>query len=291
MKIIKATHLGMCFGVRDAINLTTRLAETRAVTVLGELVHNPAVLRELRDDGVEFENELADVRTSMVVITAHGASDSRVRAAREQHPAVVEATCPLVHHAHRELNALVAQGGYPVVIGRAGHVEVRGLTEDLAECSVVLSAQDIERLPHRAMYGVVAQTTQPIDRVHGLVALMRSRLKGAEIRFRDTVCRPTKDRQSAAVQLARECDVVIVVGGSNSNNTGELANTCRRFCTRVHRIESPDELAAHWFEPNDVVGLTAGTSTPDSVIADVEARLNEIARIRENCSTNNLQPC
>src|ERR1043165_5079641 len=138
MTIIRAEHLGMCFGVRDAIALAESQAESEPVTILGELVHNEAVLAELRAKGIRIENEAARVSTNTAIITAHGASQWRKNAAREHGLNLLEATCPLVHVAHRAVGKLVCEGFHPIVIGKRDHIEVRGLTEDLREFDVVL---------------------------------------------------------------------------------------------------------------------------------------------------------
>ena len=124
---------------------------------------------------------------------------------------------------------------------------------------------------------MAAQTTQPIDRVRRLVTLIRARFPQSDVRFIDTVCHPTKERQSAAVELARACDVVIVVGGASSNNTRELVNTCRQHCSRVHHIQTEAELRAEWFRGAATVGLTAGTSTPDEIIDRVDRHMRALA--------------
>ena len=212
LTVLRAKHLGMCFGVRDAITLAKRVVKSRPLTVLGELVHNATVLDDLLGEGVQFETLASDVKTEMVLITAHGASNRTKMRARESGLKLRDATCPLVHHAHKQVCQLVEDGYHPVVIGRRGHVEVRGLTEDLSEHDVVLSEDDIDALSLRRRYGVVAQTTQPIARVHELVDYLKNRFPAAEVRFEDTVCQPTKQRQSAAVELAKRSDVVLVVG-------------------------------------------------------------------------------
>lgn len=276
MRIIRAEHLGWCFGVRDAVQLVTEQARQGAVTVLGDLVHNESVNAALRAQGVRLTRDLDQVRTGTVIITAHGVSAAALAQARQAVPRVLEATCPLVHFAHRAVKELVADGYHPVVVGQRDHVEVRGLTGDLREFDVVLTRDDVWQLAPRDRFGVVAQTTQPIDRVRWLVALMRQAFPAAEIRFSDTVCLPTKQRQAAAVALARQCDVVVVIGGRHSNNTNELAQTCAQHCRRVVRIETASDLRAEWFTRSDTVGLTAGTSTPDELIDEVEDQLNTV---------------
>jgi len=277
MKIIRAEHLGMCFGVRDAITLAVQTAEREPLTILGDLVHNETVLAELRAKGIRIELKPAKVGSRTVMVTAHGASVRAMKETRQRGLNVLEATCPLVHVAHRSLVKLVSEGFYPVIIGRSDHVEVRGMTEDLTECDVVLEEKDVANLRPRPRFGVIAQTTQPIDSVRHLVRLMRERFPKSEVSFVDTVCQPTKQRQGAAVELAQKCSVVIVIGGAHSNNTHELVKTCSRFCPRVHHVQTAGELRPDWFHANDTVGITAGTSTPNAVIAEVERQIPKLA--------------
>jgi 4-hydroxy-3-methylbut-2-en-1-yl diphosphate reductase len=283
MKILRAAHLGMCFGVRDALGLA--LGQTVPATILGDLVHNETVLEQLRSQGVRTQAEVAEVSTTRVIITAHGASQRRLEEVRRRGLDVVEATCPLVHAAHRALRDLVGAGFFPVIIGRRDHVEVRGMTEDLDSYCVVLDESDLASMEARPRFGVMAQTTQPIERVRSLVQKMRERFVSSEIRFVDTVCQPTKLRQTAAEDLAQRCDVVIVIGGANSNNTRELVNTCRHYCERVHHVRTADDLHATWLAGAETIGITAGTSTPDKVIDGVEEWLNEFGRFQEALST------
>ncbi len=266
----------MCFGVRDAIALARAQDRSPPLTILGELVHNETVLAGLRARGIRMEDRVENVRTPSVMITAHGAPDKTLQALQERGLRVLEATCPLVHYAHRAVKTLIRENFHPVIIGQRGHVEVRGLTQDLAEFDVILTEEDTLQLAERPRFGVAAQTTQPIDRVRHLVGVMRHRFPRSEIRFLDTVCQPTKQRQAAALEVARQADVVIVVGGEHSNNTRELAATCRRFCPRVHQVADASGLCADWMMDVETVGLTAGTSTPDHVIDEVELRLRAL---------------
>jgi 4-hydroxy-3-methylbut-2-enyl diphosphate reductase len=276
MKIIRAEHLGMCFGVRDAITLALKQTETAPLTILGDLVHNEKVLSGLRARGIAIEQQIADVATQTVMITAHGTSELALKRIRERGLNVLEATCPLVHVAHRAVAELVGQGFHPVIIGKRDHVEVRGMTDDLAAFDVVLTEEDVMQLAARPRFGIAAQTTQPIDRVRHLVDLIRQRFPESEVRFLDTVCRPTKQRQTAAIELARQCDVVVVIGGANSNNTRELVATCRNHCPRVHHVQARENLRPEWFADAATIGLTAGTSTPDCLIDQVEHGIREL---------------
>ena len=286
MKIIRAEHLGMCFGVKDAIALALETANREPLTILGDLVHNENVLATLKAKGVVIEQHADKVTTQTVMVTAHGASERAVAQTRALGFNVLEATCPLVTVAHHAVLKLAREGFHPVIVGKRDHVEVRGLTGDLDEFDVVLSEADVLSLQERPRFGVAAQTTQPIEKVRLLVNLLRIHFPNSEVRFIDTVCRPTKQRQHAAVELAQQCDVVIVIGGAHSNNTRELVETCSRYCNRVHHVQTADDLRAEWLEAATVAGITAGTSTPDDIIHRVEQTLHAMVVAHEvHCST------
>ena len=266
----------MCFGVRDAIDLALEHADVGPLTILGDLVHNPTVLEALDAKGIAVAQDVADVRTPALMVSAHGTSDRALARTRALGFNVVEATCPLVHVAHRAVAALARDGYHVVIVGQRAHVEVRGLTGDLDRFDVVLEEDDVLALDAHPKIGVAAQTTQPLEKVHRLVALIRRRFPQSEVRFIDTVCKPTKQRQSSAIEMASQADVVIVVGGRSSNNTRELVATCSRYCASVYHVQTDADVRPEWLETANVVGLTAGTSTPDEMIDCVEARIREI---------------
>lgn len=273
MRIVLAEAMGMCFGVRDAIETALREAARGPITVLGELVHNPTVLSRLAAAGVALARSPEEVATRRVLVSAHGTSEPVRAALRRRGHDLIEATCPLVERVHSAARRLAEAGRHVVVVGLAGHTEVRGIVGDLPDATVVFSEGDIVRLRGRGRIGVVAQTTQPLPRVIALVRAMRERFPGADVLLLDTVCQPTKDRQEAAERLAAQVAVVIVVGAAHSNNTRELAATCERMGARVHRVADPEEIRDEWLDGVDAVGLTAGTSVPDDVAGAVLRRL------------------
>jgi 4-hydroxy-3-methylbut-2-enyl diphosphate reductase len=278
MKILLAEHFGICFGVRDAIAQAETLAASAPLTVLGELVHNPVVRDRLQDQGVRegsLDSALAD--SERVMITAHGASDRTREKWRAAGFDIADGTCPLVRHANEQLKRLAAAGYLPIVIGKREHVEVRGLTEDFPNACVVEGEDDILQLPRCDRYGVISQTTQPIEHVRSLVGKIRALYGRAEVRFVDTVCKPTKDRQLALRNLIAEADTIVVVGGRASNNTRQLVATCRKAGRRAIHIERPEELDANDFKGVKTVGLTAGTSTLRETVETVLKRLQEFS--------------
>lgn len=273
MKVIRAYAMGFCFGVRDALEYTRIRSAEAPLTILGELVHNEEVNARLRAAGVAFAKTPEEVGTKNVLITAHGASGRLIADLKGRGLEVLESTCPLVRLAHGAALRLSKSGRHVVVVGKKDHAEVRGLVGDLDDYSVIIEAGDIESVPERDKYGLIAQTTQPVSKLRYLEGLLREKFPASDFESVDTVCRPTKERQKAVEDLARTCALVVVVGGKNSNNTRELAATCERLGARVRLIQGEADLDPAWFRGLDRVGLTAGTSTPDAVIEAVENRL------------------
>jgi 4-hydroxy-3-methylbut-2-en-1-yl diphosphate reductase len=279
MNIHLARHYGMCFGVRDALRATHDAAKKTPVTILGQLVHNPVVDEHLRALGVR-QGELSNpgsASTRDVIITAHGASEAQRASLVRAGLRVTDTTCPLVRKAHDALAVLVGAGYFPVVIGQASHVEVRGLTGDFPGAAVVLDDSDVARVPFHPRIGVISQTTQPVARALELVELLKRRHPLAAIRFVDTICHPTKQRQRSLEELCTRCDTVVVIGGRNSNNTRQLTRSAQRPGCRAFQVEGPDDLQPVWFRHSENVGVTAGTSTLDETVRAVLDRLQAIA--------------
>src|SRR5262245_8004880 len=247
MEVRLAEHYGMCFGVRDAVDLALRLTRQGPLTILGDLVHNPDVVAQMDAAGAVRVREIDDVQTRAVLLTAHGTAKRVKLELRDEGHQVHDATCPLVKRVHLAAAKLVADGYHPVVIGQAGHVEVRGLIGDLREYTVVLTEDDLGQLEGKPRLGVVAQTTQPLGHVLTLVDAMRRRFPEADVRYIDTVCQPTKDRQDALRRLACESDVVVVVGGPESNNSRKLTELARGLGRPAYQVAGAAELRPEWF--------------------------------------------
>jgi len=281
MKLHLAQHYGMCFGVRDALRATHTTAMRGPVTMLGQLVHNPVVTAHLKTLGVktgrlEDATSGTSAATKEVIITAHGASDSQRVALKKAGHQVTDTTCPLVRKAHTALNTLVQEGYHPVVIGQRDHAEVLGLIGDFPQATVILKNADLELIPRHHKLGVISQTTQPLDHVLHLIESLKQQHSDAEVRFIDTVCHPTKQRQTALEELCQQCELVIIIGGRNSNNTHQLTEKATRLGVRAHQIETAADLDPAWFHGIQDVGITAGTSTLDETVRTVMERLKEI---------------
>ena len=280
-QILLAEHYGMCFGVRDALAAAHEVASRRPATILGQLVHNEVVRQRLSEAGArEGRLEAQQAGTADVIVTAHGAADRDRERWKGAGYRVTDTTCPLVRKAHDALAKLVLQGCTPLVIGKRDHVEVRGLTGDFPGAQVVLSEEDVDALPFAQRFGVVAQTTQPIDRVERVLAMIRQRHPGAKVVFKDTVCHPTKARQTALDRLCEAAGFVLVVGGRNSNNSRQLVEKARTKGCRAELVTRAEEIMEDWFSDIGVVGVTAGTSTLDESVEEVLCRLETLGGIR-----------
>jgi 4-hydroxy-3-methylbut-2-enyl diphosphate reductase len=276
LQVIRAEAMGMCFGVRDALELAQAQRDPDRTTIQGELVHNEEILRRLRRRGFHMQPEARGrqlPKTPKVLVTAHGISDRERKQLEGAGHQLVDTTCPLVVHVHDTARDLQAAGYHVLVIGKPGHVEVRGIVGDLSHFHVVDDPAKVERYPYDRL-GVVCQSTFMADRARAILAAIEARNPGAEVRFVDTICEPTKQRVRAVRELSRRVRVVVVVGGRNSNNTRQLAAMCTASGCSTHHVQGPGDLRLHWFRGVRVVGLTAGTSTLPETIDDVEAALN-----------------
>jgi 4-hydroxy-3-methylbut-2-enyl diphosphate reductase len=278
MDVIRAKAMGFCFGVRDALALAESLANPEGVTIHGELVHNESVLVELGRRGFRQTPEAArheTPATAHVLITAHGVSRrerARLGAAGKR---LIDATCPLVNRVQEAAQDLQRRGFFVLVVGRPGHAEVEGIVGDLDDYAV-LADESAARAFAAAKLGLVCQSTTPPALAERVRRSVERANPGKEIVFMDTICRPTKDRQQAVLDLLDQIDALVVVGGRQSHNTRQLAQLALDHDVPVAHVQGPSDLDIDWFAGRKAVGLTAGTSTPDHVIDAVECALRGI---------------
>ncbi|MEN6627499.1 MAG: 4-hydroxy-3-methylbut-2-enyl diphosphate reductase [Candidatus Sumerlaeia bacterium] len=281
MKVIRAAAMGMCFGVRDALEVARGIVEPAEVTIYGELVHNEAVTRELAGRGFrvlgEAERKSKMPVTPKIMITAHGISKiERLRMSAAGYE-LIDTTCPLVRRAHEAARELAAMGCFVLVIGRRGHVEVEGIVGDLKRHEVIESAAEARQYGE-PFIGVLCQTTTAPAVAGEIIERIRLLNAGSQIHYAPTICRATMDRQAAVRSLLARVEALVVVGGRKSNNTIQLAEMARGAGKPCALVTSADEVDAGWLAQFETVGLTAGTSTPDEAIEAVHRRMVEIAR-------------
>ncbi len=268
MNVIRAKHAGVCYGVERALDMAhAAMLDDEQTYTLGPLIHNPKVVEELEANGVRVAKSPQDVQGGIVIIRSHGVEPDVLESLRARGLTVIDATCPHVAKAQRSAAALRDMGATVVVVGRADHPEVRGLCGHAGSKAIVVA--DVDELPAKLEppVGVVVQTTESAEKLESVVSGIRAR--GIEPIVKNTICFATRQRQESAARLAEEVDAIVIVGGKNSSNTTHLFEICQAHCARAHFVESADELVPSWFEGCEVVGVTAGASTPADQIQEV----------------------
>ena len=277
MKIEVAAHAGFCFGVRRSVSAVDGLlASGKRITTLGPVIHNPAVIEGMKARGVVVAEEKEEVEGDTVVIRAHGAPKSVHDYFLKKGMEVVDTTCPFVERIHRRVREASAQGIPVVIVGEKEHAEVvgiRGWVEG-SDCFIVYSAGEIDALPPMQRACIVAQTTTPQALYDGLCAHLRERIPECEV-F-GSICKASVLHQSEARELAARVDVMLVVGGRNSSNTRKLFALCSEICKRTYFIEKAEQVAGIPITGNEIIGITAGASTPDEIIKEVVTRMSEL---------------
>ncbi len=278
MEVIVADNAGFCFGVKRAIKMATDTLDQAPgpVKSLGQLIHNPQVVSLFQRRGLDVVCDLGELPSdSTVVIRSHGVGPAVKLEAMQRSLNVVDTTCPFVTKAQQYAAKLIAENYKVVVIGDAHHPEVIGVVAHTEGKAIVLdSVAEAEKLKFIPRMGVVFQTTHSIGHVQEIVGALLKR--GKEVRVFNTLCGATTSMQKTAVELAPTVEAMVIIGGRQSANTAQLAEVCRRVNPRVLQVESVDELDEEWFRGIRRVGVSAGASTPDEVIAEVVARLTDI---------------
>ena len=279
MQIERARELGLCYGVRRAIDMLREAVATHGpLETLGPVAHNRVLVHELTAIGVKSVDSLDLIRGPVVVISAHGVAPSVTRELEERGLTIVDTTCPTVARAQRVAEALANEGFTIVIFGDADHTEVKGLLGWAGERS--MASLDVAGLPLEGPAEVflrvaaISQTTQRLAEFTSFVQELCGRLlpEAAELRVINTLCGATQRRQESAAELAHRVDLMFVIGGHHSANTRRLADTCSALVETYH-IETADEIEEARVKGKRHVGITAGASTPDSSIELVEQRL------------------
>lgn len=297
--------MGFCMGVRRAVTLMEEAATSGSqLFSYGEIVHNSRVVEQLESAGVKrlpgLDAAGADPGSALrlgaegnrIAITAHGVAQDVMESLEGAGAEIVDTTCPIVTRAQRYAEKFVREGRHVLIYGDPGHKEVRGIVGWANDEQGRLQATVVERsdpdslkalveefpggFPSRI--GVMVQTTHKVEDfgrfVSGLMEIQRD--VNFDFHVVNTLCHATTGQQGAAANLARVVDVMVVVGGRNSANTRHLREVCLEQGTATHHIESAEEIDAAWFEGAGRVGITAGASTPDESVDEVEARLREL---------------
>lgn len=280
MKIERAEGLGFCFGVKRALAILEDVARQKGgVETLGALVHNQQVMSRLNNLGVSVVKDVSEVTGDTVVISSHGVGPKVLAAIKSRGIGIVDTTCPFVQRAQTAARRLSEAGFFTVIYGDVNHPEVKGILGWADGKGIAtLSAGDLDAVDLPRHIGLLSQTTQVPSRFIEFAKAVTEKafIKDAELRLVDTVCHDIRQRQAAALDLARRADLMLVIGGHHSANTRHLVDLCSPHA-ETYLVETAAEIDPAWLKGKELVGITAGASTAPETIDAVVRRLEEMA--------------
>ena len=275
VKITIAKSAGFCFGVKRAIDLAQDIASKNSdVYTFGPLIHNPQEVARLEKENIKVVEDYSKIEKGVLVLRTHGIPlDIYENLSKKENIKIVDAACPFVKKAQDIIKELSKDSEQIVIVGEKKHPEVVALVSyGKGKCLVVEDKDDVKNVKKTDIIYIVSQTTQSPKKFEEIVNEIS---KISQVKVFNTICRATFDRQSAAAKLAKEVNVMIVIGGKNSGNTTRLYQICSNI-TKTYHIEDVDEIEPAWFDKVESVGITAGASTPDWIIENIKGRIKEI---------------
>lgn len=273
MDILLAKSAGFCFGVKRATQMAFDAAsQYPSLQSLGPLIHSPQMVKKLEDHGIRVCHQVNDADGDALIVRSHGVTASEMKELRASGKAVVDATCPFVTRAQKHAAELSRDAGMLVIVGEAHHPEVKGiLSYATGDVRVVANVEQARSLPKCPQMGIIAQTTQSLENFRAIVGVCLEKTR--DLKIYNTICDATTVRQEEAIAIARQVELMLVVGGFNSANTSRLAELCREQGTTTYHLETAAEIDPAWFVGIERVGLTAGASTPQFLIEEIIAHL------------------
>ncbi len=279
--IIKlASSYGFCFGVKRAIRIAE---EHKGSKTYGPLIHNKDEINRLKEGfNIGLAEKFDDVNPDdSVVIRTHGIPKDELSKLKAQENTIIDATCPYVTTPQKIVEKMSNDGYSIVIFGDKNHPEIRGVVsyaKELKNAFIVNDEKELEGLPILSKVAVVAQTTRkPTDFVKVVSALI---LQHKEVRVFNTICNATFENQDAAAELAKDADVMIVIGGKHSSNTKQLHSICKSYCEDSYLIENEKEFESEWFKDKNLCGISAGASTPDWIVQNVIDKIEIIKQVK-----------
>jgi len=275
VEIKLAKSYGFCFGVKRAIEIAE---ESKDAITMGPLIHNKEEINRLKENfSVTTANDMSEIKEEKrVIIRTHGITKEDLATLEASNKEIINATCPFVTKP-QEIVQNMSEEGYKIVIfGDENHPEVKGVRSYAKnDALVVLDVCDLEGKILGPKVAIVSQTTRKISQFQKIVDFLIERV--SEVRVFNTICNATFENQDAAREIAKESDIVIVIGGKNSSNTKQLLSIAQEFCSDSYLVENEKELEAKWFEGKEKCGVTAGASTPDWIIKKVTAKISQLS--------------
>ena len=269
MKILVAKSAGYCFGVRDAVKIAYETSKNVGdVYMLGTIVHNERVVDDLSKSGAKVVNDLELVpKDKPILFRAHGTAPEVWDKAKEKNMNVVDATCPLVIEIHEEIKKLESEGRRTIIIGDHGHDEVEGIAAQVKKPIIIANKEEALALKKMKRAGIVSQSTQMIENVQEIVNILMRKVY--DLRFVNTICYPTRRNHEQIKELAEKSDVMIVIGSFTSANSKRLTQLALQRNKKSYQVTKASELKESWLEGSEVIGVSAGASTPDETIKEV----------------------
>jgi 4-hydroxy-3-methylbut-2-enyl diphosphate reductase len=272
-KLLLAAPRGYCAGVDRAVQTVEHALELHGapVYVRKEIVHNKHVVETLRERGAIFVDELDDSipEGAMTVFSAHGVSPAVHADAERRNLRTIDATCPLVTKVHREALKFASEGYTIILIGHAGHEEVEGTMGEAPDHIVLVQTEaDVDELEieDERKVAYISQTTLSVDETRTIIARLRERFPHITGPRTDDICYATTNRQAAVKQMAAHCDLVLVIGSTNSSNSQRLVDVARDHGARAHLIDGADQVREEWLQGARVVGISSGASAPEELV-------------------------
>ena len=276
MEIVIAKTAGFCFGVKRAIDIAFKIAREKrqGIYTLGPIIHNPQVVERLEDKGIiPIENIDTKKDIKALIIRTHGIPLELSKKISSRGCEIIDATCPFVKKAQYYAKLLKEKGYQVVILGEKNHPEVKSLMSYADEGVIVVDGKaPLPKLKNKT--GIVVQTTQPLDALKRVISDAIEHAK--EIKVYNTICNSTALRLKETEKMAAKVDVMFVIGGKNSANTTQLTRLCESLSVPTHHIETASEIRKGWMKKAKRIGLTAGASTPDWIIKEVENRIRDI---------------
>jgi (E)-4-hydroxy-3-methyl-but-2-enyl pyrophosphate reductase len=265
--IIVAEDQGFCWGVRRALDIVNRYPK---VLILGDLIHNKQVVAQLETDGKKVIHQVHGDEAHPIVITAHGTDLENIHQIKQLGLHLIDTTCPLVSLIYRAGEKLEADGYRILILGDHTHVEVTGIASRLKNPLIVNNDEELAAANLPSKIGVICQSTFSQTKFDRLVLQVRNRAD--DVAVRNTICPPTRKRQLAAEKLAKQVEVMVVVGGFHSSNTKKLVELTQQYVVSYH-VETADHLKPEWFHGKTDIGITSGASTADWIVEQICDRI------------------
>lgn len=274
MEIIVAENCGLCYGVKRALRIAkeTREMKRGKVFTLGDLIHNPQVVSELKSLGIEPAAKLEDIQEGTIIIRSHGVSPENYRLLIQKKIEFVDATCPIVKKIQKLVERLAKGKEEIILVGNRKHPEIKGLIGYSQKKGIIVENEDQARnLPYKKKRAVLAQSTQDLSLFKKIAATLIEKTK--ELKVYNTICLSTQTRQRSTSELASRVDTLFIVGGKNSSNTNKLYHISKSILAKTHFVESAMEIKPEMLKRAKKIGISGGASTPPEAIEEVVLKI------------------